>query len=282
MWLWETGNDCRKELKWEELTWWDRRQRRYFFIQDAVQFKVRKSVWESSFVPFTIDRKWICVFVSILLTSGFVLSTEDVVREDVVREEDPVQEGELQNDVEIEVGLWDPEVSNDPLNIDQADGTTLDVSESILSARSYGVRPVKGYVSPYQTAPGTYTRESYGGPRYPAQGYNRHSIYADYLGSPSYASYSKQCLRSYGQTPRLTSQNLRDAFNYATYSMQQYTASERQSYSSGNYLNATMYSSAARQQVGVYRPSSAPVSPVYQKEKEALFNEYASKFLMKK
>lgn len=223
------------------------------------------------------------------MTSGFVLATDDPNhKEGTVGTDDPTHEEgrveELQND-EIEVGLWDPEVSNDPLDIeqsDQGDGTTLDVSESIISARSYGTRPVKGYVSPYQTAPGTYTRESYGGPRYPAQGYNRHSIYADYLGSPSYASYSKQCLRSYGQTPRLTSQNLRDAFNYASYSMQQYTTNEKKAYSSGNYLNATMYSSAARQQVGVYRPSSVPTSPVYQKEKEALFNEYASKFLMQK
>ena len=189
---------------------------------------------------------------------------------------------EAQNDVApevIDVGLWDPETSSDPLNI-QNDQGTLDVSESVMAARTYGAK--QGYVSPYQTIPGTYSRESYGGPRYAAQGYNRHSVYAEYLGSPSYSSYAKQCLRSYGQTPRLSSQNLKDAFNYATYSLRQYTSNEKQAYSTGNYLNASMYSAANRQQVGVYRPMSSSVSPVYQKEKEALFNEYASKFLMQK
>lgn len=225
------------------------------------------------------SRKWTCVLVSILLTTVSAL-TED---EGSGLTEQAVEE--VQNDVapqEINVGLWDPDIFTDPLDM-QSDQGNLDVSESIIAARTYGgLPPAQVYVSPWQTAPGTYTRESYGGPRYAAQGYNRHAVYAEYLGSPSYTSYAKQCLRSYGQTPRLSSQNLKDAFNFAAYSIQQYTANEKQAYSSGNYLNASMYSAAARQQVGVYRPKSAAVSPVYQKEKEALFNEYASKFLMQK
>lgn len=226
-----------------------------------------------------LDRKWICVFVSILvLTIADELLTSNEISNDEVTD--------VQNDAapqEINVGLWDPEVSFDPLNFPQNDQGAMDVSESVIAAMTYGSRMAPGgYVSPWQTVPGTYTRESYGGPRYAAQGYNRHSVYADYLGSPSYTSYAKQCLRSYGQTPRLTSQNLKEAFSYASYSMQQYTANEKQAYLSGNYLNASMSSAAGRQQAGVYRPQSTSVSPVYQKEKEALFNEYASKFLMQK
>lgn len=141
--------------------------------------------------------------------------------------------------------------------------------------------PAPAYQSPYQIKPGSYSGDSYGGySYYTGRGtYNRHGVYSSYLGSPSYMDYSKQCMRSYGQTPRLGYKDLNEAFNYALHKINLYTKHESSMYSQGNYLNVSVYSTAARHQIGTYR--SGISTPIYFKEKEALFNEYASKFLMK-
>lgn len=145
--------------------------------------------------------------------------------------------------------------------------------------RPTGGYPRPTYRSPYSVLPGSYSKNSYAGPRYQGSGpYNRHSIYASYLNSKSYMNYAKQCLKSYGQTPRLMPKDLSSAFGYAANMITSHAKYEAQMYSTGNYVNASQYSNAARHQVGVYSMES--VAPQYAKEKEAMFNEYASKFLM--
>ena len=135
------------------------------------------------------------------------------------------------------------------------------------------------YSNPYKVLPGTYSRESYGGPRYSGSGrYDRHQVYNAYLSSQSYMDYSKKCLKSYGQSPRLSPKDLSAAFQYALHEIRESDKYEASQYQAGNYFNSSEYSLAARHQVPTYSNNMA--EPIHKKEKQALFNEYASKFLM--
>jgi len=131
--------------------------------------------------------------------------------------------------------------------------------------------------SPWKVLPGSYNKEAYGGPLFYGGQYDRHQVYGSYLNSPSFADYSQKCLKSYGQTPRLTPKDLSGAFQYAAYRINEQSKYEQGQYEAGNYINASVYSTAARHQVSAYSPSST--DPLYRKQKEALFNEYASSFL---
>ena len=146
-------------------------------------------------------------------------------------------------------------------------------------------RNVSGYnsyesYSPWRGQPGSYTRESYGGARYQGrQRYNAHSVYASYLSSGPYEAYSKQCARSYGHAPQISYTDLSKAFADALQRLNQYNAYEQHQYKAGNYMNASVYSSAARHQVATYVTQQN--AQMYFKEKEAIFMEFASRYLLK-
>ena len=134
--------------------------------------------------------------------------------------------------------------------------------------------------SPWRGQPGSYTRESYGGARYQSkQRYNAHSVYASYLSSGPYEAYSKQCTRSYGHAPQISYSDLSKAFADALQRLNQYNSYEQHQYKAGNYMNASVYSSAARHQVATYVTQQN--TQMYFKEKEAIFMEFASRYLLK-
>lgn len=69
------------------------------------------------------------------------------------------------------------------------------------------------------------------------------------------------------------------AFADALHKLNEHTAYEQQQYKAGNYMNTSHYSSAARHQVASYMTHQT--APIYFKEKEALFMEHASRYLLK-
>lgn len=135
--------------------------------------------------------------------------------------------------------------------------------------------------SPWRAAPGGYTKASYGGARYENRKhpYNSASIYASYLTSGPYNAYSKQCSRAYGSVPKISYEHLNLAFQHAHHELNEYTRYEVNQYKAGNYMNASHLSSQARHQIGSHKASER--APIHIKEKEALFMEMASKYLMK-
>ena len=207
------------------------------------------------------------------------------------------------NEFEVQHDLFDPKKDIDPLaSNEQADLADLDGEMSAAASNAYASsyppppskypgpanykppagyrRPVGRYVSPWSVTPGSYTKESYGGPRYGGnRPYNRHAVYGSYMSSKSYASYAKQCLRSYGGNVALSYKDLGAAFAYAHGELQKATQYEAKQYSAGNYYNRSTYNPAVGHASihSAYTPDTQGVQ--YKKEKEALFNEYASKFL---
>lgn len=241
-------------------------------------------------------------FLSILLltvacTSGQELSLKDA--DLLTQESSPL---EVSDQTFNEVSEDDPDI--DSYDVKEVDPFLADLDDFDLESegtnyapQSYGQqkpaygktpppppppRPYNGrpaYKNPYKVLPGAYTKESYGGPRYVgAQSYDRHQVYNSYLSSKSYMDYAKQCLKTYGQSPRLSPKDLSSAFQYALYTIKESDKYENSQYQAGNYLNASVYSLAARHQVSTYSTNVA--EPIHKKEKQALFNEYASKFLM--
>lgn len=212
------------------------------------------------------------------------------------------------NEFEVQYDLFDPKKDIDPLatnefSTEAMNDVEMDAEASnIYPAKPYGppppppkskypapnYRPAPGYKppvgryqSPWSVLPGSYSKESYGGPRYAGnRPYNRHQVYSSYLNSKAYAAYSKQCLRSYGQNVKLSYNDLGAAFNYAAAQVKNEVNYESKQYSTGNYYNRTSYNPGVSHSLihAAYNPANQNVQ--YKKEKEALFNEYASKFLL--
>lgn len=162
----------------------------------------------------------------------------------------------------------------DPLDAD-LEKRNVDVKETRSYGPSYGYANYS-YVSPWSTLPGSYPKSIHSGPMYY---YGRHlnpkSIYSSYLTSGYYHSYSAKCSKSYGQPAKLSKKDLDAAFAYALQELYKYEALEKQHYKGGNYVNGSVYSTGYQQ----YGHSSHH-DPMYHKEREALFMEYASKYLV--
>ncbi|RWS15762.1 Peroxidase-like protein [Dinothrombium tinctorium] len=151
--------------------------------------------------------------------------------------------------------------------------------ERKITLPTYSGKQYQPRINYYDTRAGSYAKESYGGPLvYLGRAQTPQSVYSFYLSSPHYRSYAKRCRRSYGQIPKISVDSLEQAFSYARLAVQDYLTVEKKAYSSGNYLNVSVHSSAARSQITGYLSRE---DPLYIKEREALFMEFATKYLTK-
>jgi len=134
--------------------------------------------------------------------------------------------------------------------------------------------------SPYDTPPGSFTPQSYGGhSNYGKKSRGPIDLYNSYLSSNSYQQYNQYCTKAYGQKPIITAKDLDQAFRYALNEVQGYAKMEVSIGNQGGYANVSgPYTSTARHQISTYLTK---LSPKAFKEKEALIMEFATKYLNK-
>lgn len=230
-----------------------------------------------------------------IATSPLNTLSDQKLPEDVVVIESEFTNLDGSPEFEGHYDLFDPLKDVDPLASDESSDMNAEASNvyarpvtgprysaptNAAPAGAYKPAPAK-YSSPYATKPGLYSKESYEGPRYAeSQLYDRHAVYSNYLSSKSYAKYSKQCLRSYNGNVKLSYKDLSSAFAYALAEINKSVQQENGLYTVGNYYNRSSYNPGALHSK-IHTPYTKQEQNVqYRKEKEALFNEYASKFLL--